>query len=192
MPPKSGKAAFAAPPCATNKPGKAQKSIPSSSKDRKGEASSRGLENWNSAFWLAELVEMKLPMMSGKWEDSASGLSPFEGEFGRLSLRPAPGFTIAEGRHLKPREMTVHSMFGRFHCPNPKCKSKSWSSTSCNTDVRYRFDEREQRGEIVIVEEFGQQCKRCNHMVKPEFDLEATERAMSKIVERIKKGPSHV
>ena len=149
------------------------------------------IENWSSAFeaLAAELVEMKLPMMSGKWEDSAMWLS---GEFGRLSLRDSPGLTIAEGRHLKPREMTVHSMFGRFHCPNPKCKSKSWSSTSCNTDVRYRFDEREQRGEIVVVEEFGQQCKRCNRMVKPRFDLEATERAMSKIVERIKKGRSHV
>ena len=121
-----------------------------------------------------------------------SDVYKYSDPFGRLSLRPAPGLTIAEGRHLKPREMTVHSMFGRFHCPNPKCKSKSWSSTSCNTDVRYRFDEREQRGEIVVVEEFGQQCKRCNRMVKPEFDLEATERAMSKIVERIKKGSSHL
>ena len=137
------------------------------------------IDNWSSAFeaLAAELVEMKLPMMSG-CHDSAKWLS---GEFGRLSLRDSSGLTIAEGRHLKPRDMTAHSMFGRFHCPNPKCKSKSWSSTSCNTDVRYRFDKRKHHGEIVLVEEFGQQCKRCNRMVKPRFDLEATERAMSKI-----------
>ena len=39
----------------------------------------------------------------------------------------------------------------------------------------------------MIVKEFGQQCKRCNRMVKPEFDIEATEKAMSKLIDRIKK-----
>ena len=126
--------------------------------------------NWNRAFEElgAELVEMKLPMRR-KWG-------------------AGPQLTIVEERHLQPKEMIVHSMFGNFYCP--KCKTKSWSSTSCNTAIKYRYDESEQRGEIVIIEEFGQQCKRCNRMVKPKFDLEATERAMSKIIERIKKGRS--
>ena len=38
------------------------------------------------------------------------------------------------------------------------------------------------------IKEFGQQCKRCNRMVKPKFDIEATEKAMSKLIERIKKA----
>ena len=136
--------------------------------------------NWNRAFEElgAELVEMKLPMR----QNGGAGAG--------WPIATAPRLTIAEERHLQPKVMTVHSMFGKFYCPNPKCKSKSWSSTSCNSDIKYRFDESKQCGEIVIVEEFGQQCKRCNRMVKPKFDLEATEKAMSKIIERIKKGRS--
>ena len=106
------------------------------------------IANWNKAFEALgmELVEMKLPMTQNRGA-------------GANWLTPAPRLTIAEERHLQSKEMTVHSMFGRFYCPNPRCNSKRWSSTSCNTDIKYRFDESEQRGEIVIVEEFGQQCK---------------------------------
>ena len=55
--------------------------------------------HWIKAFknLAIELVEMKLPMMS--------------------DLR-----TINENRHLEFTEMTIHSMYGKFFCPN--CKSK--------------------------------------------------------------------
>ena len=53
--------------------------------------------------------------------------------------------------------------------------------------MKYRFDESKERGEIIIFKEFGQQCKRCNRMVRPKFDLEATEKALSKLIERVKK-----
>ena len=43
------------------------------------------------------------------------------------------------------------------------------------------------KGEIKIGNEFGQACKRCNKMFQPQFDQEATDKAMSKVVERIKK-----
>ena len=57
--------------------------------------------NWIKAFKnvAIELVEMKLPMMS--------------------DLR-----TIKESRHLEFTEMTIHSMYGKFFCPSPNCKSK--------------------------------------------------------------------
>ena len=62
--------------------------------------------------------------------------------------------------------------------------------------MKYRYYQSKKRGEIVIEKEFGQQCKKCNRMVTPRFDIEATEKAMSKIIERIKKAfyiqqPSH-
>ena len=97
-----------------------------------------------------------------------------------------PGFTIVEKKHLKFKWMNIHSMYGRFYCPNPKCKS-NWSSTLCSTNMKYLFDESKERGEIIIFKEFGQQCKRCNRMVRQKFDLEATEKALSKLIERIKK-----
>ena len=53
--------------------------------------------------------------------------------------------------------------------------------------MKYRYDESTERGEIIVFKEFGQQCKRCNRMVKPKFDLEATEKAMSKLIDRIKR-----
>ena len=54
--------------------------------------------------------------------------------------------------------------------------------------MEYRYNASKTRGEIIIVKEFGQQCKRCNRMVKPRFDIEATEKALLKIIERIKKS----
>ena len=62
--------------------------------------------------------------------------------------------------------------------------------------MKYCYDESKERGVIVIEKEFGQQCQNCNRMVNPEFDIEATEKAMSKIIDRIKKSfynyqPSH-
>ena len=65
---------------------------------------------------------------------------------------------------------------------------RNWDSTSCNTTTKYRYNASKTRGEIIIVKEFGQQCKKCNRMVKPRFDIEATEKALSKIIERIKKS----
>ena len=65
---------------------------------------------------------------------------------------------------------------------------RNWDSTNCNTTTEYRYNASKARGEIIIVKEFGQQCKKCNRMIKPEFDIEATEKALSKIIERIKKS----
>ena len=54
--------------------------------------------------------------------------------------------------------------------------------------MEYRYNASKTRGEIIIVKEFGQQCEKCNRMIKPRFDIEATEKALSKIIERIKKS----
>jgi hypothetical protein len=92
------------------------------------------IDNWTKAFENlgAELVTMKLPMKKQY--------------IGRSDL------TIVEERHLELKEMTIHSMYGKFYCNNPKCKSKNWTwtSTSCNTSMYYRFDKLKQRGEIII------------------------------------------
>ena len=87
--------------------------------------------NWTKAFENlgAELVTMKLPMKRKIFRSS---------------------LTIAEERHLEFKEMTIHSMYGKFYCTNSKCKFNRWTSTSCNTSMKYRFDEVEQRGEIII------------------------------------------
>ena len=90
------------------------------------------VSNWNKAFKNlgAELVELKLPMKK-KYHGSTS-------------------VCIADERHLEFKEMTIHSMYGKFYCPNPRCNSKRWNSTSCNTSMKYRYDELKKRGEIII------------------------------------------
>ena len=104
------------------------------------------------------------------------------------------GSILNEERHQESKEMLVHSMFGKFECDNPKCKKKnykgqgkrSWTSTKCSTSISYRYDSRKKRGEIEIVKEFQQACQNCNTDAKPEFDQEATDKAMEKIIKRIK------
>ena len=41
---------------------------------------------------------------------------------------------------------------------------RNWDSTKCNTTMEYRYNSSKTRGEIIIVKEFGQQCKKCNRM----------------------------
>ena len=90
--------------------------------------------NWNKAFKNlgAELVEQKLPMKE-RWPPWA---------------RNPP--QIANERHLEFKEMPINSMYGKFYCPNPRCNSKIWNSTSCTTSMKYRYDDVQQRGEIII------------------------------------------
>ena len=92
---------------------------------------------------------------------------------------------LLENRHHEFKEMIIYSMFGRFNCD--RCNSKSWTSTTCNTEIKYRYNPNTEQGEIEIVKEFGQACNRCNRRYQPKFDHEAVEMAMSKISERIKK-----
>ena len=80
--------------------------------------------------------------------------------------------------------MTRGSMFGNFKCYN--CRW-SWSSTQCSTEISYGYNLHEQQAELEIAYEFGQACRRCNSYVSPVFDQEATDKAMSKAVERIQK-----
>ena len=68
---------------------------------------------------------------------------------------------LQETRHHEFKEMTIHSMFGKFYCSNPKCKSKSQNSTKCNTDIKYRYNPNKKQGEIQISREYGQYCNKC-------------------------------
>ena len=79
---------------------------------------------------------------------------------------------------------TMGYMFGNFKCYN--CRW-SWSSTQCSTEIIYGYNLHEQQAELEIAYEFGQACRRCNSYVSPVFDQEATDKAMSKAVERIQK-----
>ena len=107
------------------------------------------------------------------------------------------GSILNEERHRESKEMVVQSMFGKFECNNPKCKKKnykgqgkrSWTSTQCSTLISYRYNSRMRRGEIDIVKEYGQASQNCNcnTYAKPEFDQEATDKAMEKIIKRMKK-----
>ena len=89
---------------------------------------------------------------------------------------------LNESRHHKFKEMTIHSMFGSF-----KCNCKSWSSTKCSTLFKYRYNPRKKSGEINIEKEYGQNCNNCEELCMPKFDLEATLKAMSIVIKRIKK-----
>ena len=64
---------------------------------------------------------------------------------------------------------------------------RSWSSTSCNTEIKYRYNPTLKRGEVLISREFSQDCQRCNTSIKPKFDDEACEKAVEKILTRIKR-----
>ena len=54
--------------------------------------------------------------------------------------------------------------------------------------MKYRYNSSKKRGDIVVVQEFEQECKKCNTMLKPRFEIEATEKAMQKVIQRIKKA----
>lgn len=65
--------------------------------------------------------------------------------------------------------------------------SRTWSSTSCNTDIKYRYNKKSKNGEIQIFKEYGQNCQNCSRLCKPIFDTESCDIAMEKIIERVKK-----
>ena len=93
--------------------------------------------------------------------------------------------SVLEDEKIQDRkEMIIWSMFGNFKCHN--CRW-SWSSTQCSTEISYGYNELRNRAELVVEKEFGQACRRCNRFVLPVFDQEATDKAISKAVERIKK-----
>ena len=106
--------------------------------------------NWTKAFENlgSELVEMKLPMK--RMYGFEQGLAIVE-----------DGLTIMEERHTEFKEMTIHSMYGKFYCPNPRCNSKRWNSTSCNTSMKYRYDDLKKCGEIIIESGLLRIIKRC-------------------------------
>ena len=94
------------------------------------------------------------------------------------------------GRHKEFKEMIVHFVFGKFECKKRSSKDqrkRSWNSTKCSTKILYRYNSRKKRGEIEIDKEYEQACKNCNTYTEPEFDLEATDKAMEKMDKRIKK-----
>ena len=63
-----------------------------------------------------------------------------------------------------------------------------WTSTQCTTDIKYRYNSSLNQGEIVIEKEYHQSCKRCETSENPEFDQEATDRAIRIVIEKIKKA----
>ena len=119
------------------------------------------ITNWNKAFENLgkELVDMKLPIIKNRGQRAFRTVYQHQTQRITMAHIGLPQrlpevlyvpFTIAEQRHLDFAEMTINSMYGKFYCPNPKCNSKNWSSTSCNTSMKYRYDEFKQRGEIII------------------------------------------
>ena len=115
---------------------------------------------------------------SDNWADS------FE-EFGSELLNLSTyGSIINQERNQKFREMTVWSIFGVFSC---KTCSNRWTSTKCSVLVMYRYNVDANLGEVNIKREFRQDCRKCEESAAPLFDLEATDKAVSKIVDRIKK-----
>ena len=110
------------------------------------------IDNWTKAFKKlgSELVEMKLPMK--RMYGFEQGLAIVE-----------DGLTIMEERHTEFKEMTIHSMYGKFYCPNPRCNSKRWNSTSCNTSMYYRYDDVQQCGEIIIESGMLRIIRICRH-----------------------------
>ena len=67
---------------------------------------------------------------------------------------------LNEPRHHEFKEMTIHSIFGSFGC---NCEW-SWSSNKCNALFEYRYNKWQKRGEINLLKEFGQKCKKCEEL----------------------------
>ena len=129
------------------------------------------ITNWNKAFENLgkELVDMKLPIIKNRGQRAFRTVYQHQTQRITMAHIGLPQrlpevlyvpFTIAEQRHLDFAEMTINSMYGKFYCPNPKCNSKNWSSTSCNTSMKYRYYEFNQRGEIIIFK--GQKISKAN------------------------------
>ena len=76
-------------------------------------------------------------------------------------------------------------MYGKFKCKH--CKSGVWTSTLCSTEITYRYNSTKKQAEIKIAREFKQGCRSCNKETGLVFDQEATDIAMSKAIEIIKK-----
>ena len=92
-------------------------------------------------------------------------------------------------RNHEPKSMDVYKMYGDFHCPGKKkqkCKG-NWSSTECVSVWNYWYDPRVHQGQVVLVKEYQQQCRKCESWVSPHFDEESAGRAVSKLVTRIKR-----
>ena len=129
------------------------------------------------------------------WSSEISWISSFAKHAKELVKFHTFGSILNEERHQESKEMLVHSMFGIFECDNPKCKKKNykgqrkrpWTSNQCSTLILYRYNSRMKRGEIEIDQEYKQACQYCNTYAKPEFDQEATDKAMEKIIKRMKK-----
>ena len=115
---------------------------------------------------------------SDNWADS------FE-EFGSELLNLSTyGSIIDQEKYQNFREMTVWSIYGVFNC---KTCSNRWNSTKCSVLVKYRYNADAKLGEVIIDRVFKQDCKKCEKSAAPLFDREATDKAVSKIVDRIKK-----
>ena len=82
------------------------------------------------------------------------------------------------------RDVQIWKMYGKFKCQN----CYNWTSTQCTTDIKYRYNSSLNQGEIVIEKEYRQSCKRCETFENPEFDQEATDRAIWIVIEKIKKA----
>ena len=111
-------------------------------------------------------------------------LNSFEKYGSELVLEKTYLSVLNDKKIQEGRQMKIWFMYGKFECR--PCKNE-WNSTQCSTEVTYRYNVIEKRAELIIAREFKQGCKRCNRDACPVFDQEATDKAMSKAIERIKK-----
>jgi len=92
-------------------------------------------------------------------------------------------------RNHEPKSMDIYKMYGNFRCPGKK-KQKctgSWSSTECVSQWNYWYDVNILKGQIELIKEYQQQCRKCQSWVSPQFDEESTAKAVSKLATRIKR-----
>jgi len=91
---------------------------------------------------------------------------------------------LDETRHHKFKAMPVWKIFGAFTCPG--CW-RSWTSTECVVSFVYRYHPELARGEVRMIREFGQECRRCFKLARPTFDTESAAKTLGKLIQRIKK-----
>jgi len=94
---------------------------------------------------------------------------------------------LEEPRHHIYKSMPVWKIFGTFACGGWRGCGRAWTSTDCVVEFSYRYNYQRGRGEVLLVREFGQECRSCGALRYPKFDDESAAKTVGKVVERILK-----
>ena len=108
---------------------------------------------------------------------------------------------LDNSRNWQFRKWTAQNMKGTLICTNPICENSKtnigkkkkklsrFTSNQCKTDIEYRYNPDTKQGEIKIAKMYtnGRECNKCNKVnTLFELDGESIDKAMLKIVDRIK------